>query len=135
MFSMIDDIFVFQASVFAAQLSVESVCGIWMKYALWWCFALVWCHASAFAARVSVESVSWISIRYEHGTDFSTLFKIIIPIVVLLLIFIYWVKRLKSEISHRKEVESKLFVAKKAKIFMLFLLVLEKKKKKKKFKN
>ena len=33
-FSMLDHIFVLQASVFAAQVSVESVCGISMRYAL-----------------------------------------------------------------------------------------------------
>lgn len=55
----------------------------------------------------------WISIKYEHETDFTTLLKVVLPILLVLLLFMYWVKRLRVEINYRQEVEQKLFVAKK----------------------
>ena len=54
----------------------------------------------------------WISIKYEHQTSLATLFKTILPILLLLFILMYWVKRLKSEIRLRKKTEQQLFVAK-----------------------
>ncbi len=55
----------------------------------------------------------WISIQYDHGTDFSLLFKVLVPVVFLFLLFIYWVRRLKQEIYHRQMTEKALVQARK----------------------
>ncbi len=54
----------------------------------------------------------WISIKYQHEPDYTTVLKILVPVLILLLLFMYWVTRLRREISHRKRVEEELFVAK-----------------------
>ncbi|MBU0972423.1 MAG: transporter substrate-binding domain-containing protein, partial [Proteobacteria bacterium] len=53
----------------------------------------------------------WISIQYEHGTDVSLLLKILIPILFVLLLFVYWVNRLKLEIHKRQQTEKELTLA------------------------
>ena len=53
----------------------------------------------------------WISIQYEHGTDVSLLLKTLSPILFVLVLFIYWVNRLKLEIHKRQQTEKELTLA------------------------
>ncbi len=50
----------------------------------------------------------WVSIEYEHGVNYSLLFGSLVPLLLILLIFMYWVRRLKQEISRRRRVEQAL---------------------------
>ncbi|WP_022666000.1 transporter substrate-binding domain-containing protein [Desulfospira joergensenii] len=54
----------------------------------------------------------WISVQYEHGTDFALFFKVFIPVIFLFLLFLYWIRRLNSEVFQRKETEKQLILAK-----------------------
>jgi len=49
----------------------------------------------------------WMSIQYEHGFDYSLLWKLGIPTIVLLLFIVYWNQRLSREVAQRKETEKR----------------------------
>ncbi len=53
----------------------------------------------------------WISIQYKKGVDMSLLFKALLPLMMLLALFGYWVNRLVLEIRRRKQTEEALTVA------------------------
>ncbi len=57
----------------------------------------------------------WITLRYEHGFDYTLLWKVLLAAVVLLLASLYWIRRLSSlnrrlrnEIQVRNRVEGEL---------------------------
>ena len=56
----------------------------------------------------------WMSIRYEHGFDYTLLWRVLTLVMVVLIAFGYWNRRLKREITERKIVEEKLAEAKEA---------------------
>ena len=47
----------------------------------------------------------WISIKYEHGFDYSLLWKILGPGLIILLLLFYWNRRLTYEVHERKLAE------------------------------
>ncbi|WED20541.1 transporter substrate-binding domain-containing protein [Vibrio sp. JC009] len=53
----------------------------------------------------------WVSVQYVREFDYSLLFKVITPILVILLLFVYWNRRLTNEIQQRKAAESALHSA------------------------
>ena len=53
----------------------------------------------------------WISIQYQSGMDMSLLFKALLPLMMLLALFGYWVNRLVLEIGRRKRTEEALTLA------------------------
>ena len=50
----------------------------------------------------------WRSIHYEHGFDYSLLWKVLAVVAVIMAIFIYWNRRLALEINERKKSEQRL---------------------------
>ncbi|MEE9304112.1 MAG: transporter substrate-binding domain-containing protein [Thiotrichaceae bacterium] len=50
----------------------------------------------------------WIAVNYQQGTDYSLLWKIGLPLTLLLLVFYLWNIKLKHEISRRKSAERQL---------------------------
>lgn len=57
----------------------------------------------------------WVTLRYEHGVDYSLVWKIIASALLILLILIYWTRKLSSlnrklnyEVAERKLVEQQL---------------------------
>ncbi len=50
----------------------------------------------------------WMPIRYEHGFDYSLLWKLLAPAVIFFCILAYWNRRLSKEIKNRKEIEKSL---------------------------
>ncbi|HIQ27669.1 MAG TPA: transporter substrate-binding domain-containing protein [Sulfurovum sp.] len=51
---------------------------------------------------------SWISVRVENGFDYTFLMQIASFLLVVLLVSLYWVKKLLKEVGKRKEVEYEL---------------------------
>jgi len=51
---------------------------------------------------------SWMSIKFEHAVNYQLIWKIVLGSLFLLLIIIYWNRRLSQEINRRKRVENKL---------------------------
>ncbi len=47
----------------------------------------------------------WISIKYEHGFDYTLLWKIVGPGLIVLLLLFYWNRRLTYEVHERKRAE------------------------------
>lgn len=50
----------------------------------------------------------WVSIRYERGFDYSMFWKIIIPILFVVMLVIFWNRKLKNEVVQREVAESNL---------------------------
>lgn len=50
----------------------------------------------------------YVSVRYEYGFDYSLLWKISLPVLAVLGLFVYWNRRLANEISVRKHAEKEL---------------------------
>jgi len=50
----------------------------------------------------------WVSIKYEHGFDYSLLWKILAPAFLVFMLFIYWNRRLRREVSQRVQAEAEL---------------------------
>lgn len=50
----------------------------------------------------------WVSIRYERGFDYSMFWKIIIPILFVVILVVFWNRKLKIEVAQRKMAESNL---------------------------
>lgn len=50
----------------------------------------------------------WLGLKIEEGIQFRTLINYAVPVFLLLLLFGYWVLRLRGEISERKQAESSL---------------------------
>jgi PAS domain S-box-containing protein len=49
----------------------------------------------------------WVSVKYEHGFDYSLLWKAGIPAFLVLLFLLYWNRRLGGEIAQRKAAEER----------------------------
>lgn len=50
----------------------------------------------------------WVSIKYEHGFDYSLLWKVLVPAFLVVMLFFYWNRRLSKEVTERKMVEKAL---------------------------
>ena len=50
----------------------------------------------------------WVSVKYEHGFDYSLLWKIGIPAFSVVIFLLYWNHRLGGEIKERKRAEKRL---------------------------
>ncbi|MBW1788856.1 MAG: transporter substrate-binding domain-containing protein, partial [Deltaproteobacteria bacterium] len=50
----------------------------------------------------------WISVRYEHGFDYSLLWKVLVPVFVIIVLFVYWNRRLSAEVARRVQTEEAL---------------------------
>ena len=50
----------------------------------------------------------WIKLRYEYGTDYSLLWKILVAVSLIILIILFWNRSLNREIHRRTEAERKL---------------------------
>jgi len=57
--------------------------------------------------RINIYN-KWISVRYEHGFDYSLLWKILVVITIFFILIIYWNRKLSSEVQQRKRVEKSL---------------------------
>jgi signal transduction histidine kinase len=53
----------------------------------------------------------WISFRFEQGFDYSLLWKILIPLLLIAAIIVYWNRRLANEVGLRRNAEHKLEAA------------------------
>ncbi|MDJ0833846.1 MAG: diguanylate cyclase [Gammaproteobacteria bacterium] len=51
---------------------------------------------------------NWIKLRYEYGTDYSLLWKILAGVSLIILIILFWNRSLNREIHRRTEAEHKL---------------------------
>ncbi|MCP4117761.1 MAG: transporter substrate-binding domain-containing protein [Desulfobacteraceae bacterium] len=51
---------------------------------------------------------NWISVKYEHGFNYMLLLKFLAGFLVIVLLFVYWNRRLTHEIKERKQVEKTL---------------------------
>ncbi len=49
----------------------------------------------------------WVSVKYEHGFDYSLLWKILIPAFFIVILFFYWNRRLSREVGERKRAEER----------------------------
>ena len=49
----------------------------------------------------------WVSVKYEHGFDYSLLWKILIPAFFVVILFFYWNRRLSREVGERKRAEER----------------------------
>ncbi len=49
----------------------------------------------------------WVSVKYEHGFDYSLLWKILIPAFLVVMMFFYWNRRLSKEVVERKRAEKR----------------------------
>ena len=49
----------------------------------------------------------WVSVKYEHGFDYSFLWKISVPVLLIILLFFYWNRRLSREVGERKRAEER----------------------------
>ncbi len=56
----------------------------------------------------------WVWIRYEHGFDYSLFGKIVVVALAVILVFVYWNRRLSSEIVSRKRSQAALAESEKA---------------------
>lgn len=50
----------------------------------------------------------WVSVKYEHGFDYSLLWKILVPAFLVVMLFLYWNRRLSMEVIERKRAEEEL---------------------------
>ncbi len=51
---------------------------------------------------------NWIKLRYEHGTDYSLLWKTLAVVLLIIIIILIWNRRLSAEINRRIEVQRQL---------------------------
>ncbi len=56
----------------------------------------------------------WVWVKYEHGFDYSLLIKIVLCALIVIAMFIFWNRRLSTEVQHRKEVQAALANSEKA---------------------
>jgi signal transduction histidine kinase/DNA-binding response OmpR family regulator len=49
----------------------------------------------------------WVSVKYEHGFDYSLLWKILVPAFLVVMLFFYWNRRLSKEVIERKRAEER----------------------------
>jgi len=47
----------------------------------------------------------WVSVKYEHGFDYSLLWKALAPAFLIVMLFFYWNRRLSKEVVERKQAE------------------------------
>jgi PAS domain S-box-containing protein len=47
----------------------------------------------------------WVSVKYEHGFDYSLLWKALVPAFLIVMLFFYWNRRLSKEVVERKRAE------------------------------
>jgi PAS domain S-box-containing protein len=47
----------------------------------------------------------WVSVKYEHGFDYSLLWKALVPAFLIVMLFFYWNRRLSKEVVERKKAE------------------------------
>jgi signal transduction histidine kinase/CheY-like chemotaxis protein/membrane-bound lytic murein transglycosylase MltF/ABC-type uncharacterized transport system substrate-binding protein/HPt (histidine-containing phosphotransfer) domain-containing protein len=57
----------------------------------------------------------WIGVKVDKGIDYSLVYKIVSVLLFILIIILFWLRRLKNEIKKRKEIEEKLLKANHAK--------------------
>ncbi len=50
----------------------------------------------------------WVTVKYEHGFDYSILWKVLIIVSIIFMLFIYWNRRLAKEINKRRQAEDRL---------------------------
>lgn len=50
----------------------------------------------------------WVSVKYEHGFDYSLLWKILAPVFLVIMLFFYWNQRLRREVHQRHQAEAEL---------------------------
>lgn len=50
---------------------------------------------------------SWISVRYEKGFDYPLLWKILLPVILGIILLVYWNRRLTREVIKREKAEKK----------------------------
>ena len=50
----------------------------------------------------------WMSVTFEHKTDYTIIFQILVFVTLLLAIFLYWNRRLSREVHQRKHTEEAL---------------------------
>ncbi|MGE0085757.1 MAG: transporter substrate-binding domain-containing protein [Desulfococcaceae bacterium] len=50
----------------------------------------------------------WISVKYERVADYSLIWKVLTPAFVLILLFLYWNRRLSAEITQRSQAQKEL---------------------------
>ncbi len=61
----------------------------------------------------------WMSIRYEHGTDYTLLWKILAAVTAVLALFSSWNRKLSKEVRQRKQAEDAAKAANRAKSIFL----------------
>ncbi|MES9900676.1 MAG: transporter substrate-binding domain-containing protein [Sedimenticola sp.] len=64
-------------------------------------------------ARADIHS-RWFSVRYESGYDYTLLWKILAVVAIVLMLFVYWNRRLAMEIGQRIRAEKIAKVARQA---------------------
>ena len=57
----------------------------------------------------------WVSVKYEHGFDYSLLWKALVPAFIIVMLFFYWNRRLSKEVVERKQAEKRADEATRAK--------------------
>jgi signal transduction histidine kinase/CheY-like chemotaxis protein/HPt (histidine-containing phosphotransfer) domain-containing protein len=57
----------------------------------------------------------WVSVKYEHGFDYSLLWKALVPAFIIVMLFFYWNRRLSKEVVERKRAEKRADEATRAK--------------------
>ena len=61
----------------------------------------------------------WISIKYEYGTDYDLLWKVLAGVLLIILVFIYWNRKLAYQVELRKIAENEAIKANEAKSLFL----------------
>ena len=57
--------------------------------------------------RQKIES-KWVSVKFEHGIDYTLLWQVLFGALIIFLIFVYWNRKLSQEIEQRKEAQEAL---------------------------
>jgi ABC-type amino acid transport substrate-binding protein/nitrogen-specific signal transduction histidine kinase len=50
----------------------------------------------------------WVWVKYEHGFDYALLGQIVAAALAVILVFVYWNRRLTTEVRHRKQAQAAL---------------------------
>ena len=50
----------------------------------------------------------WVAISYERGIDYTLLWQVLLGAALILMVFVYWNRRLAREVTHRKQAEQNL---------------------------
>lgn len=61
----------------------------------------------------------WISIKYEYGTDYDLLWKVLAGVLVIILAFLYWNRKLAHQVELRMQAEKEAIKANEAKSLFL----------------